>query len=837
MPTSKGSQNTEFTLDVLGRYICNGLDEALASTRQDGQRPDGSPQNDARPFDIIIIGGGSFGPVLAQHLFQSDTTHSHRILVLEAGSFLLTEHVQNLPMLGLHPPGPTEVDPGVPRAEVWGLPWRSNVRLGFPGLAYCVGGRSVFFGGWSPRLLDTPTDTEMPRSRWPDAVVDVLNTRYFDEASRVIGTDVTNDFIDGPMHRALRRQLLEGLQAGRVPAAIPLTELPQSTPVPPGTPAGIAQELKLEAPLAVQGRTDPGLFAFNKFSSVPLLVKATRLASFESQTGLSFPDDVKKRLMIVPRCRVVRLDTSVSNGMGQVTTVQTVQGPVPVPENGKVFIALGTIESTRLALLSFQGINHYDRIGQNLMAHLRSNLTIRIPRCALEGLDPAVKALQASALFVKGRATVKGMVRHFHLQLTAAGLDRPSTDSEAELFKKIPDLETLDALRRANDNAIVITLRGIGEMEPMNPESGISLALDQPVDEVGVARADVRLNPSERDSLLWDEMDKASDDVARVFANGHDFEVLTSTGFVKVSSGADLRAVVPYTDMTQGGRRDGLGTTHHEAGPLWLGTDPSTSVTNPDCRFHFVSNAYVAGPALFPTLGSPNPMLTGVALTQRLGDHLLAQSTMAGADPGFTLLFDGMNTNKWRMSTIRNQPPERSNPGAFVVVDGSLESVPGNDLGLFWFTEPTPPDFILKVEWLRWREDDNSGVFLRFPDPNSKGYNNTAFVGVDFGFEVQIDQLARNDGAPIHKTGAIYDFAGPVNPDALPVNPPGQWNEYEIHAVGQRYTVFLNGQKLTEYENPDPTRGLASTPTAPSFIGLQAHTGRVAFRRIQLKAL
>jgi hypothetical protein len=32
MPTSPTSQFTDFTRDVLGRYICNGLDEALRST-------------------------------------------------------------------------------------------------------------------------------------------------------------------------------------------------------------------------------------------------------------------------------------------------------------------------------------------------------------------------------------------------------------------------------------------------------------------------------------------------------------------------------------------------------------------------------------------------------------------------------------------------------------------------------------------------------------------------------------------------------------------------------------------------------------------------------------
>src|SRR2546427_253899 len=129
-----GVQDTAFSHDVLGRYTLNTWGEAVAST----QRPD------ARPFDVIVIGGGSFGPILAQHLFAFDATHSHRILVIEAGPFLLPEHVQNLPMLGITAPGPVSQDPGFLRAEVWGLPWISDVPNGFPGLAYCIGGRSVF---------------------------------------------------------------------------------------------------------------------------------------------------------------------------------------------------------------------------------------------------------------------------------------------------------------------------------------------------------------------------------------------------------------------------------------------------------------------------------------------------------------------------------------------------------------------------------------------------------------------------------------------------------------------------------------------------------------------
>ena len=200
MPTSPVPQTTDFSRDVLGRYVCNGLDEALASS-------DPSLNPNARPFDVIVVGGGSFGPILAQHLLYADQVRSRRTLVLEAGRLVLTEHVQNLPILGLNVPGPVSVDPGVARAEVWGMPWRTDVPRGFPGLAYCLGGRSVYFGGWSPQLLPSETPAV-----WPAALLADLNgplpgggDGYFRQASEQIGTTTTNDFIFGELHTALAR--------------------------------------------------------------------------------------------------------------------------------------------------------------------------------------------------------------------------------------------------------------------------------------------------------------------------------------------------------------------------------------------------------------------------------------------------------------------------------------------------------------------------------------------------------------------------------------------------------------------------------------------------------
>src|SRR6266480_4799902 len=97
------SPETLFTRDILGRYVCNTVLEAQTSG----------------PFDVIIIGGGTFGLALAQDLLfrtqrqglgalpedSSWRPASFRILVLEGGPFALPEHTQDTPNLQLYAPG------------------------------------------------------------------------------------------------------------------------------------------------------------------------------------------------------------------------------------------------------------------------------------------------------------------------------------------------------------------------------------------------------------------------------------------------------------------------------------------------------------------------------------------------------------------------------------------------------------------------------------------------------------------------------------------------------------------------------------------------------------
>ena len=65
----------------------------------------------------------------------------------------------------------------------------------------------------------------------------------------------------------------------------------------------------------------------------------------------------------------------------------------------------------------------------------------------------------------------------------------------------------------------------------------------------------------------------------------------------------------------------------HHMGTTRMGTDPSTSVVDPDCRVHGIDNLYVAGSSVFPASGYANPTLTIIALALRLGDHLASERT------------------------------------------------------------------------------------------------------------------------------------------------------------------------------------------------------------------
>ena len=347
-------QQTAFSHDVLGRFVCNDWDEVQAALADGGF-----------PFDVIVVGAGMFGAYCAEKLYRLGAASGLRVLVLDAGAMLLPVHVQNLPQrLGGSLGGPsysrTRTDGTGVQNVVWGLPWISNEPS--PGLAYCLGGRSIFWGGWSPRL------TETDLRQWPAEVRSYLTEPGgYDRTEVEIGTVPTCDYmLATSFHDDLRAALEKSV--GDVPGLRSVEE----------------------APLAVVGSAPAsGLFAYDKFSSAPFLIDAVR-HDVAVDTGQG---DVSRRLFVVPRARVLRLHRTDGTVTGLDVAMEGRPQPVvlTVPAGSAVVLANGTVEATRLALDSL-GLGDRTanpdspRLG-NLTVHLRSNITVRIRRSAL-GLPP-----------------------------------------------------------------------------------------------------------------------------------------------------------------------------------------------------------------------------------------------------------------------------------------------------------------------------------------------------------------------------------------------------------------------------------------------------------------
>ena len=161
--------------------------------------------------------------------------------------------------------------------------------------------------------------------------------------------------------------------------------------------------------------------------------------------------------------------------------------------------------------------------------------------------------------------------------------------------------------------------------------------------------------------------------------------------------------------------------------------------------------------------------------------------------------------------------------GKFQVIEQerALESEDGMEL--LWYTNRMYGDFILKIDWKVKRRSDNSWVFIRFSDPGADPWN-----AVKTGYEIQIDDLALPDRGAEHKTDAIYDILPPAT---LAWKHVGEWNTFEIHAIGQNYTIILN--EITVIPK------FSGTKLIRGHIGIQNHDAEshVLFRNITIKYL
>ncbi|MDB4881476.1 MAG: hypothetical protein JWL95_242, partial [Gemmatimonadetes bacterium] len=202
----------------------------------------------------------------------------------------------------------------------------------------------------------------------------------------------------------------------------------------------------------------------------------------------------------------------------------------------------------------------------------------------------------------------------------------------------------------------------------------------------------------------------------------------------------------------------------------------------------------------------------GVALSAALlvAGSATAQSGGSSAGAAATngqLLFDGRTLNGW----------EHVGAGRFVVQpDGSLAGEGGS--GLLYYKQRAFRDFALDLDYNAASAGAKSGILVRVPaQPKS---TDDAIKG---GYAVQIDNLSD----AIHTTGSVYDVAAPTR---MAGKPAGQWNHYRIEVTGQRYQIYLNGEKVNDFFGDRSREG---------YIGLVNHDAdsHVRFRNVRVTPL
>lgn len=216
---------------------------------------------------------------------------------------------------------------------------------------------------------------------------------------------------------------------------------------------------------------------------------------------------------------------------------------------------------------------------------------------------------------------------------------------------------------------------------------------------------------------------------------------------------------------------------------------------------------YGMGKVFYTTLGHGPDVYKTAEFQQLMIDaaNWCAFRGNGAMDGDATILFNNSDLDGWTMS----------GPGRFILDKGAIVTVGG--MGMLWYEKRAFRDFVLELDWSVSRKEDNSGVFVRFPAPWNP------WTAVNKGYEIQIGDPYDDK----HNTGSIYDFKGPSKLNTKPV---GEWNHYKIEVRGQKYVIYINDEKVNEFEGNRSSEG---------HIGLQNHDkdSHVRFRNIRVTEL
>ena len=520
-------------------------------------------------FDAIVVGSGFGGAMAAKVLVEA----GWRVLMLERGGWV-TRGPHNWTPEGVGQltehyslDAPYLAEPAGPRPL---------------GAYHCVGGPSVFYGGVSLRFRERdfepdPAITGESGASWPLRYGD-LEPLYL-EAERILG--VAGAAGDDP------------------------TEPPRSAPYPfpPAELAPVSRRIAeagralglhpFRLPLAINHGPAPGRTA---------CISCSTCDGFACAIGAK--NDLATTVLEPLVARGLRLEASavvtrLLHEGGRITGVEV------APRDGdgrtvyrarEVVLAAGTVATPHLLLASgLEALNPAgDLVGRYLMRHYNEiifGIFLRPPD--REGRFH--KQLGIHDLYFGAGAPARWDAAT-EVEGPLGGIQQLPTPPVALVRAELPRLVG------AVVAPLVRHLTGLLVMAEDQPQYENRVLLDRgaPADRWGLPRLRIRFRHSARDLAAGE----ALAGVAR--------RVLRRAGAV-------------------GWYRHKIHTFSHGVGTVRMGSDPGTSVLDPDCRFRGVENLTITDASVFPTSAGVNPSLTIAANALRVARRLLSRSPSASA--------------------------------------------------------------------------------------------------------------------------------------------------------------------------------------------------------------
>jgi choline dehydrogenase-like flavoprotein len=512
-------------------------------------------------FDIVIIGSGAGGAVLAQRLAPTGKS----ILILERGEHLPRE-AENWN------PRSVFIEHRYRTKERW---YDNRNRPFTPNTHYWVGGNTTFYGAALMRLRGRDFEEVQHAGgispAWPIRLGDLAP--FYDEAERLWqvhgarGDDPTENGDEPPYafpaihHDPGVEQLKTHWEnQGWRPFSLPLgVRLDQAKPV---------------TSLCIRCKTCGGY---------PCLVKAKS----DARTLAVEPLLDAPNVTLLTGRKAIRLETDASG--------KTVTEVVCITEDGEerwtgdLFVAAAGAVNTAVLLLASANAAHPDglangsgQVGRNYMFH---TLTAMV----------SLTARRVEVTFPKTLAC-----NDFYWGDPAGGYDKPmghiqlleymsGQTLEGQVSDWLPPALVPDVFSEALAERM-LSMLVISEDLPL-PDNRVRLAND------GRISLDYTHNNLEGHERLVQKLCASLEgfvDHAHPISQHH----------------LQLDSLLP------------LYGTAHQSGTVRFGTDPKSSVLDPWCKAHELDNLYVTDSGFFVTSAAVNPTLTIVANALRVGDHL-----------------------------------------------------------------------------------------------------------------------------------------------------------------------------------------------------------------------